>query len=144
MSIDLIISSPLSRALETAKIVNEDRNIPLIIDEAVTERNLGIYEGQPNEQEIFNEIRYYTKNVPVEKGEDAQIFTKRVFDFLDATIAKYKGNKETILIVTHGFYLRSIDWYFNGVPGENEEIKRFGNCQVDIYEVQENDNSKRL
>lgn len=133
--IDLIISSPLSRALETAKIINEDRNIPIIIDKRVTERNLGIYEGMPNEEEIFNEIRYYIKNVPVENGEDTQTFTKRVFDFLDDIIKKYKDNKETILIVTHGFFLRSADWYFNGLPTENEEIKRFGNCQIDIYRV---------
>lgn len=104
IKIDLIISSPLSRALETAKIVNERRNIPLIIDERAIERNLGIYEGKSNEQEIFNEIRYYTKNILVENGEDTKTFTKRVFYFLDDIIKKYKGNKETILIVTHGFF----------------------------------------
>ncbi len=38
----------------------------MIIDEGVTKRNLGRYEGQSNENEIFNEFRYYTKNVPVE------------------------------------------------------------------------------
>ena len=135
MPVDLIISSPLSRALETTKIINENRNIPVIIDERATERNLGIYEGEPNEQEIFNEIRYYIKNIPIENGEDTQTFTKRVFDFLDDVIKEYKGKKENILIVTHGFFLRSADWYFNGVPKENEEIKRFGNCQIDTYDV---------
>jgi broad specificity phosphatase PhoE len=107
----------------------------MIIDKRAIERNLGIYEGMPNEEEIFNEIRYYTKNVEVQKGEDTQTFTKRVFEFLEDIIKTYKGKKETILIVTHGFFLRSADWYFNGLPGENEEIKRFKNCQVDINEI---------
>jgi len=133
--IDLIICSPLARAKETASIINEDRNIPIIIDERVIERNLGVYEGMQNSEDIFNEIRYYTKNVPVENGEDCQTYTKRVFDFLDDVIKQYKGKYETILICSHGFFLRSANWYFNGVPIEPEEIVRIKNCQVDIYEV---------
>ena len=57
---DLIITSPLKRAIKTANIINENHHKE-IIDEGATERNLGIYEGQPNENTIFNEIRYYTK-----------------------------------------------------------------------------------
>lgn len=135
MPIDLIISSPLIRARETANIINEERNLPIIIDERIVERNLGIYEGMPNSDEIFNEIRYYTKNIPVEKGEDCQTYTKRVFAFLDSIIQTYKGKYENILICSHGFFLRSAGWYFNGVPTEPEEVVRIKNCQIDIYDV---------
>ncbi len=133
--IDIIISSPLKRARKTAEIINENHNLDIIIDDDVIERNLGIYEGQPNEQEIFNEIRYYTKNVPVENGEDCKTYTKRVFKFLDKIINEYKGKVETILIVSHGFFLRSANWYFNGLPTEPEEVIRIKNCQLDEYEV---------
>lgn len=135
LPIDVIICSPLIRAKETADIINEGRNLPMIIDDRLIERNLGIYEGMPNSQEIFNQIRYYTKNVPVEGGEDCQTYTKRVFEFLDDIIQKYKGKYENILICSHGFFLRSAGWYFNGVPQENEEVVRIKNCQVDVYEV---------
>lgn len=135
MPIDLIIVSPLSRARETADIINEGRNIPIVVDERAIERDLGIYEGRPNSDEIFNEIRYYTKNVPVENGEDCKTYTKRVFDFLDDIIKEYKGKVENILICSHGFFLRSASWYFNGVPVEPEEVVRIKNCQVDVYEV---------
>ncbi len=135
VNFDLIISSPLKRALKTANIINKDHNKEIIIDNGATERNLGIYEGQPNEQEIFNEIRYYTKNVPVENGEDCKTYTKKVFEFLDTTIEKYKGKVDTILIVSHGFFLRSAGWYFKGVPTEPEVVERFKNCQVDEYEA---------
>ena len=133
--IDVIISSPLKRALKTAEIINEYHNLDIITDDGATERNLGVYEGQPNEQEIFNEIRYYTKNVPVEGGEDCKAYTKRVFDFLDKVIDKYKDSTETVLIVSHGFFLRSANWYFNGVPTEPEEVIRIKNCQIDKYKV---------
>ncbi len=132
---DIIITSPLIRAKETANIINEDRNVPIIEDERAIERNLGIYEGMQNSNDIFNEIRYYTKNVPVENGEDCKTYTKRVFEFLDDIIKKYKGKYENILICSHGFFLRSANWYFNGLPDENEEVIRIKNCQVDIYDV---------
>ena len=135
VNIDLIIASPLKRAIKTANIINEEHNKEIIIEQGAIERNLGIYEGQPNEQEIFNEIRYYTKNVPVEGGEDCQTYTKKVFDFLDETIKKYNGKINTLLIVTHGFFLRSANWYFNRLPQEPETVLRFKNCQVDEYNV---------
>lgn len=134
-NIDVIISSPLTRAVKTAEIINECHNLDILIDEEAIERNLGIYEGQPNEQEIFNEIRYYTKNVPVEGGEDCKTYTKRVFNFLDKIINQYKNKAEIVLIVSHGFFLRSANWYFNGVPTEPEEVIRIKNCQIDEYEI---------
>lgn len=134
-SIDIIISSPLIRAVKTAEIINEYHNLNIVLDEGAIERSLGIYEGEPNEQEIFNEIRYYTKNVPVKNGEDCKTYTKKVFDFLDKIIDQYKNKVDTVLIVSHGFFLRSANWYFNGVPNEPEEVIRIKNCQIDEYEV---------
>lgn len=133
--IDVIISSPLNRAVKTAEIINESHNLEIVIDEEAIERNLGIYEGQPNEQEIFNEIRYYTKNVLVEGGEDCQTYTTRVFHFLDKIINQYKDKADTVLIVSHGFFLRSANWYFNGLPTEPEEVIRIKNCQIDEYDI---------
>ena len=44
--IDLIISSPLIRAIETARIIAKERNIPIITDESLSERDFGEYEGK--------------------------------------------------------------------------------------------------
>ncbi len=135
VDIDVMISSPLIRAIETAEIINENHHLEIIRDEGARERDLGVYEGQPNEKEIFNEIRYYTKNVPVEGGEDCKTYTKKVFNFLDKIIDKYKDTNKTILIVSHGFFLRSANWYFNGLPTEPEEVIRIKNCQIDEYNL---------
>ncbi len=135
INIDVIISSPLKRAIKTAEIINEMHNLNILIDEDLIERNLGVYEGQPSELEVFNELRYYTKNVPIENGEDCKTFTKRVFDCLDKIINKYKDNTKTVLIVSHGFFLRSANWYFNGLPTEPEEVIRIKNCQIDEYDI---------
>ena len=42
---------------------------------------------------------------------------------------------QIILIVSHGFFLRSAGWYFKGLPKEPETVERFKNCQVDEYEI---------
>ena len=44
---DLIISSPLIRALETANIINKDRDNQIVIEDRLTERYLGELEGKP-------------------------------------------------------------------------------------------------
>lgn len=44
--IDLIISSPLKRAKETAEIIS-DGKIKIITDSLIVERGLGEYEGSP-------------------------------------------------------------------------------------------------
>ena len=52
--IDLILCSPLKRAKQTADIINQERNIPIIIDERVSERDFGEFEGMPNTDFDFN------------------------------------------------------------------------------------------
>ena len=46
--IDLILCSPLKRARQTAEIINQNRNINMVIDERISERNFGEFEGIPN------------------------------------------------------------------------------------------------
>ena len=43
--IDLIISSPLKRTKQTAEIINKNKNIPIIYDSRIQERNFGEFEG---------------------------------------------------------------------------------------------------
>ena len=43
---DLIICSPLKRARQTAEVINMERNIPIIYDERVIERDFGEFEGK--------------------------------------------------------------------------------------------------
>mgnify|MGYP005782903757 FL=1 len=44
-NIDIIITSPLKRAKETAKIINENFNVTIIEDNRLMERNFGKSEG---------------------------------------------------------------------------------------------------
>ena len=43
---DIIICSPLKRARQTAEIINQGRNILIVYDDRIAERNFGDYEGK--------------------------------------------------------------------------------------------------
>lgn len=45
ISIDIIFCSPLKRAMQTAEVINQDRNLEIIYDERLRERNYGEFEG---------------------------------------------------------------------------------------------------
>lgn len=51
--IDLILCSPLKRAIQTAQIINKERNIRIIIDERISERDFGEFEGMPNTETLL-------------------------------------------------------------------------------------------
>ena len=54
---DLVICSPMKRAKQTAEIINEGRDIPIITDERIRERKLGDYEGRDVTEEMENNIK---------------------------------------------------------------------------------------
>ncbi len=60
--IDIIISSPLKRARKTAEIIARGRDIPIIIDERLSERDFGEFEGKTREEFDFDEIWNYKLN----------------------------------------------------------------------------------
>ena len=121
---DLIISSPLKRARETADIINQALNIPIIEDARLMERSFGNSEGltKPEIRELelehpeITDIWNYKRNVGYNGIEPFQEFAKRIYDFLDEIIEKY--HEKRILIVSHGGVLVPMYIYFNKIPLE--------------------------
>lgn len=133
--IDLIISSPLGRAIETAEIIKGDRNIKLVLDERIIERAYGINEGKMRSEFNFDELWDFDKNVKVTDAEKIQDFYSRVYDFLDDIIEKY--NNKTVLLVSHAGTSIPLRAYLNNVPQKDaaKVVKRLDNCEVDIYDL---------
>lgn len=157
--IDIIVSSPLLRATQTARIINErfEKEV-MFVDNRSIERDFGEFEGLSMNfcvdiEELpidtftimredakvlaeidINALRRYTDNAPTPGGETMQDVTARVFGFLDNLIKKYSD--KNILLCTHGHVIRPIIWYFNGLPTEgNEEVITTPNCGFYEFEV---------
>ena len=133
--IDLIICSPLKRARQTAEIINT-KNIPIIYDDRLIERDFGEFEGLETKDFDFHGYWNYYKNDIYEKAENIQVFFKRVYDFLDDIIKKYPD--KNILIVAHGGISIPVACYFSKNIPEGSLVEAglvLGNCQVISYDI---------
>ena len=99
---DTVISSPLSRARQTANIV---ANMNILVDDRIIERSFGNLEGKYVVKDFESKPKIYN----IETYED---LCKRTYNFLDDIINKYKG-MENILVVTHEGIAQIIETYFN-------------------------------
>jgi len=111
--IDIIVSSPLRRAQQTARIVQKEMGLPdtaLMTDERLRELDFGSLNGKPAREwdalfGTFADRFTYTAH----GGETYQDVRRRVGDFLFEIERRYTG--KTILIVSHGtplWFIRQI------------------------------------
>ena len=130
--IDLILCSPLKRAIQTAEIINQGRNIRIIIDERVSERDFGEFEGMPNTDFDYNAFWSYKQNLKYAKAENIKDFFRRVYNFLDNIKNEYDGKR--ILIVAHGGISIPVKCYFEGIPNAETLLPLcLENCEVAKY-----------
>ncbi len=135
-AIDLILCSPLTRAVQTANIINRDRNIPMIITEGMSERDFGEFEGMTKAEFDFEGFWSYKQNLQYQKAENIRSFFERVYSFLDDVQLKYKGKR--ILLVAHGGISIPVNCYFNGIPDTDDLLSlTIKNCEVAKYVYKE-------
>jgi len=119
--IDLIISSDLTRAKETAEIISQALKIKIIYDARLRETNVGIYNGRPIEeyQKFFENLdQRYLK--AAEGGEDLTEVRKRMIDALKDATDKYP--QQNILIVSHEESLSTVLNKYRPKLGERGSI----------------------
>lgn len=102
-----IITSPLKRAYQSARIINEILKIDIEINALLIERDFGLAEGIPitndNYQLIANGL--FDK---IETEENILIRAKVLFDYL---ISNYKS--QNIILVSHSHFIKAIFKLFN-------------------------------
>ena len=129
---DIVISSPLVRALHTAKIINVN-NKDIITDERLVERKHGSLEGQSvSENHRKEEWNYYT-DIRFGTAEKAKEVCERVKEFLDELKIK---NYKSVLIVAHSGISKAFYVYFNGVPDDGQLLYLgLKNTELKEYEL---------
>ena len=80
IDIDLIISSPIVRTMETADIVNKGRNIKIITDKRLEERGLGMLVNKP--VSYYETVDYWN----LESDLDFDNGVEPVLELLERTI----------------------------------------------------------
>lgn len=106
MKWDVIITSPLKRAKKTAKIINQELQLPLVEMEEFIERTFGEAEGMTAEE---RQIAFSDSNYPGKESIEA--LNQRVLTGLEKINKTYQGKK--ILLVAHGAVIGAILSYFS-------------------------------
>ncbi len=143
--IDIVISSPLKRAYQTAEIVTQNK-IKILEDDLLKERAMGDFEGM-TKREIKNkypdasyylvnsngEEHRYWKDIP--KGESFIAVKKRVDEFVEKINNKYRDKR--ILVFSHAGFLDMLYVRFNNGDYQKGLGHHGKNCSVEKYNLVE-------
>ena len=132
LQIDVILSSPLLRARQTAEPTAALHGLDILTDDRLIEQDYGIYEGVRRDDEGFlSNKRHFAVRYP--GGESMMDVAHRVYSLLEEIKVKYEG--KNVLLVCHGGVCRVIRTYFEDMT--NEEYFRYSeeNAAVREYEL---------
>ncbi len=133
LNIDIVISSPLVRARETAKIL-VDSKIPINVDDRIKERDWGMNEGANIDTVDKWDCWDVILNTKVQNIECIQDFMYRVSDFIEDIKIKYKD--KNVLVVTHSAVSRVIHYLLGNIP-EDANLSRINipNLRIIEYKI---------
>ena len=131
-NIEIIISSPMKRAVITSRIVSEKCHIPMMTDNRLVEQNYGVYEGvDRNNEDFLANKRNFAYRYP--NGESMIQVAVRVYTFLDEIKKQYSG--KNVLIVSHGGVCRILKTYFSDMTNEEFFHYTLQNCKLEEYHI---------
>ncbi len=123
LDFEVVYSSDLERALETAKIITQEK-APIITDERLREQNFGQFQNQIIEQRMRDELyEHRHQNEPYKGAETDRMIQIRLRSFLEEL-----GSKafKSVLIVSHN---GTIVQAKNAIDPEWNS-KKLQNCQI--------------
>ena len=130
--IDVILSSPLQRARQTAQAVSDAIGVPIQIDDRLVEMDFGTYDGTSRFDEEFQWVR---AQMPTRfpGGESGFDLAYRVYGLLYEIKEKYAD--KTVLLVCHNCVCRMVRSFFVNMSTEEYGNYHAPNDQLVEYEM---------
>jgi len=130
---DLIITSTLKPAKQTAKIIGKLKNIKVIENKLLNEKDFEKFEGKTLREVKKNdpELSKENNNVYQQNIQDRKIIKdveERVRNFISEIQSKYSDKK--LLIITHAGIIRILKRVLDGVSYEESRKNDPKNCKV--------------
>lgn len=133
LDIDVVISSPLKRAKDTASIITNNK-YPINIDDRIIERDWGMCEGAHIEEVDTVKCWNFHINTDDNKIEKVQDLLARVSEFLEDIKVKYQD--KNVLVVAHSAVLRAIHYCLHPIPEDGDMSKlEIPNLRLIEYEI---------
>ena len=139
LGIEVLLSSLLTHARQTAEIIGNKLNLETILMPQFVERRMGIFEGvtysEINEKqpEMWNQFMHQYFAAPP-SGESLFEVSLRVKDGLDIIRETYPN--KTVLLVAHGYVGRVINGIIKRVQDEEFYDFLLSNGEIAEYEIE--------
>jgi broad specificity phosphatase PhoE len=140
--VEVIYSSDLRRAVETAEVVAERLGLEVRVDSRLRERGFGAWEGltraeiEASFREDFDRWRK-GDGFGADDAETHQAFAARIQAFLEDVLVRHPD--ETVLVITHGGSIRVVQAVASGLDylRDRRTIRALANCSVARYAARE-------
>jgi broad specificity phosphatase PhoE len=135
-SIDFIYSSPMQRAMETARILAADRQLPIRTVETITECDVGRWESQSweairaAEPEAYARFMHDPGTFGYAGGETFAAVAERVIPALNALLDQHPGN--SLLAVGHHVVNRVYLAHLLGLSPSAARRVKLDNCGISM------------
>jgi broad specificity phosphatase PhoE len=118
--IDLVVTSPLARARQTAQALVDRRGLPLVVMAQFRERDFGIFETLSPGEVQRRHPQLWARNVLQQwdaappGGETPRQVVTRVAEGLQSLQLQWPH--ASVALVVHGFVIRSLRFLLDGLP----------------------------
>lgn len=136
--VDVVYSSDLARARETAEIVAGRLGLEVVLDARLRERGFGAWEGLTSAEVASRfpdgHARWRAGEGPgADDAEPFEAFAERVRSFVDDVLRDHPD--ETVLVVAHGGTVRVIHAHARGLDyvRDHGSIPAVANCELAEY-----------
>ena len=142
--VDRIYCSPLTRARETAAIMNRNRKLEIGLDERLIEVSFGVEEGiqidearTNKESRVYNFLQNPANYIPPEKGESIADIRERCQSFIEEVLLPLENECDGVLLVSHGAYIRVMVAIVCGYPdSELWDRVEHHNCSITSFSLE--------
>jgi broad specificity phosphatase PhoE len=135
--LDAIYSSPLRRALDTAKTVARYQKVAVRIAEGLKDFDYGEWQSLP-EQEVkrlypalLNEWHNSPHNVRIPGGESLEDVTKRAGEVVHGIVSEHQGN---VLVVLHRVVIKVLICHLLGLDNSHFWNIRQDICGITVFD----------
>lgn len=139
--IDIIFTTTLKRAIQTAEAINEYHHVPLIQVDGLKEMSFGEVEGLPWEEVKDAIMAHRTGGPKLADVEEMSDFFDRVHREMDIIT---QSEHKNIVIVGHFGTIRSIVCYFNKLDYTHAEKFIVSNTAVHVFEKEDGEGDFKM
>lgn len=138
LAIDVIYSSQLKRAKQTARIISKTVNTKIVVSQKLNERSFGVMEGMTTDY-VFGKLNAMSDSkrhlYRPKGGESTKDVEERVSAEIRKIISRHEG--KTVLIVAHGGVIKILINYLKKIPWEKRMDERIKNSSVTLFKIHE-------